>query len=249
MTRPRPAQVELTGEFSSTIIDSINADPSSVQERARVHPALGEPARLAIVDRLELGDASPSEIGRELGLPSNLLAHHLNYWSWPGVLERSRSEDDHRRTYLRLCPQVLAGLLPVGLCIAPRVVFACTHNLPQPCGRRTAPCRRPRRAHIRRCVHPRAATVAHSCGVSLAHAHAPMSTMFARLYGLYRRGADLRRVSRRPGRRRVHRPSDHPYPRSGGRHASAIIRAINQSALNKGLGSTGRRCSQSTGRR
>src|SRR4051812_40448316 len=99
-----------------------------VAERARVHAALGDPARLAIVDRLMLGDASPSEIGRALGLASNLLAHHVKQLEQAGVLERSRSEGDHRRTYLRLRPQVLTGLVPAGLVRAPRVVFVCMHN-------------------------------------------------------------------------------------------------------------------------
>ncbi len=100
----------------------------SVVERARVHAALGDPARLAIVDRLTLGDGSPSEIGRALGLASNLLAHHVKQLELAGVLERSRSEGDHRRTYLRLRPQVLAGLTPAGVLRVPRVVFVCTHN-------------------------------------------------------------------------------------------------------------------------
>ncbi|HEY0448728.1 ArsR family transcriptional regulator [Actinophytocola sp.] len=101
---------------------------SSVVERARLHAALGEPARLAVVDRLLLGDASPGEIGRELGLASNLLAHHVKLLDQAGVLERSRSEGDHRRTYLRLRPAALAGLTPAGGLLAPRVVFVCTHN-------------------------------------------------------------------------------------------------------------------------
>ena len=47
------------------------------ERRARMHAALGEPVRLRIVDRLVLGDASPGELGRQVGLPTNLLAHHL----------------------------------------------------------------------------------------------------------------------------------------------------------------------------
>ncbi|HEX6356463.1 helix-turn-helix domain-containing protein [Actinophytocola sp.] len=101
---------------------------SDVVGRARLHAALGEPARLAIVDRLLLGDASPSELGRVLGLASNLLAHHVKLLEQAGVVERSRSEGDHRRTYLRLRPSVLAGLVPAGMVRAPRVVFVCTHN-------------------------------------------------------------------------------------------------------------------------
>lgn len=69
-----------------------------------MHAALGEPARLAIADRLVLGDASPTETERELSLPSNLLAHHLKLLEQAGVIERSRSEGDQRRTYLRLRP-------------------------------------------------------------------------------------------------------------------------------------------------
>jgi len=101
---------------------------SGLVDRAQVHAALGEPARLAIVDRLMLGDASPSEIGKSLGLASNLLAHHVKQLEQAGVVQRSRSEGDHRRTYLRLRPQALTGLLSAGMVRAPRVVFVCTHN-------------------------------------------------------------------------------------------------------------------------
>src|SRR6266516_8190906 len=93
---------------------------SSLAARARLHAALGEPARLAIVDRLSLGDASPGEIGRALGVASNLLAHHVKLLEQAGVLERSRSEGDQRRTYLRLRPATLAGLLPARAVRAPR---------------------------------------------------------------------------------------------------------------------------------
>jgi protein-tyrosine-phosphatase/DNA-binding HxlR family transcriptional regulator len=111
------------------MIESMNVEwSSSVTERARLHAVLGEPARLAIVDRLLLGDASPGEIGRELGLATNLVAHHVKLLAQAGVIERSRSEGDHRRTYLRLRPATLTGLGPVGALRAPRVVFVCTHN-------------------------------------------------------------------------------------------------------------------------
>ena len=89
----------------------MNADTSSLQARARVHAALGDPARLAIVDALTLGDASPGEIGADLGMPTNLVAHHLKVLQEAGLIVRTRSEGDRRRTYLRLEPQVLASLL------------------------------------------------------------------------------------------------------------------------------------------
>jgi protein-tyrosine-phosphatase len=96
--------------------------------RARVHAALGDPARLAIVDALTLGDASPGEIGHDLGMPTNLVAHHLKVLRDAGLIVRTRSEGDRRRNYLRLQPDVLASLAPPPLRDTGRVVFVCTHN-------------------------------------------------------------------------------------------------------------------------
>lgn len=107
----------------------MNADwTAGVEGRARVHAALGEPARLAIVDMLALGDASPGEIGARLRLPTNLVAHHLGVLQDAGLIRRSRSEGDARRTYVRLRPEVVAGLARGVLMPASRVVFVCTHN-------------------------------------------------------------------------------------------------------------------------
>lgn len=102
--------------------------PTDLAARVRVHAALGEPTRLAIVDALLLGDASPGEIGAALGLPTNLLAHHLSVFADAGLIERSRSEGDRRRTYLRLRHQALPALTPVQVQPAVRVAFVCTHN-------------------------------------------------------------------------------------------------------------------------
>ena len=96
--------------------------------RAAVHAALADPSRLAIVDELVLGDRSPSELGDVLGLPSNLVAHHLRALEEAGLVARARSEADRRRTYVRLRPGTLSGLLPAAVVPATRVVFVCTHN-------------------------------------------------------------------------------------------------------------------------
>src|SRR3954453_5197142 len=103
-------------------------EPSALHLRARIHAALSDPARLAIVDALTLGDASPGEIGHDLGLPTNLVAHHVKVLEDAGLIARSRSEGDRRRTYLRLQPDALATLAPPPLPDANRVVFVCTHN-------------------------------------------------------------------------------------------------------------------------
>ncbi len=104
-----------------------------LERRARVHAALGEPARLAIVDRLVPGDASPGELGAEFGLATNLLAHHLRVLQDAGVVRRVQSEGDRRRAYVQLRtedPLVWAAIStsPQVLTAGQRVVFVCTHN-------------------------------------------------------------------------------------------------------------------------
>jgi protein-tyrosine-phosphatase len=138
-----------------------------------VHAALGDPARLAIVDALTLGDASPGEIARELGLATNLIAHHVNVLTDAGLVVRTRSEGDRRRTYLRLEPGVLASLAAPHLPAAGRVVFVCTHNSArsqlaaalwrQRTGRAVASAG----THPVARVHPRAVKIAHRHGLSL----------------------------------------------------------------------------------
>jgi protein-tyrosine-phosphatase len=82
------------------------------------------------VDLLLLGDSSPRELQDRLKIPSNLMAHHLKVLQDQGMISRSRSEGDRRRTYLRLLPDALAGLLPRTAAGREegRVVFVCTAN-------------------------------------------------------------------------------------------------------------------------
>lgn len=98
--------------------------------RAAVHAALAEPVRLAMVDALALQDVSPKALGARLGLPSNLLAHHLGVLERAGLVVRGRSEADRRRSYVRLVPEALDGLVPAARALPrpARVVFVCTHN-------------------------------------------------------------------------------------------------------------------------
>ncbi|RYP88077.1 ArsR family transcriptional regulator [Nocardioides guangzhouensis] len=98
------------------------------EERARVHAALADPARVRIVDLLADGDASPTDVQALLKMPSNLVAHHLRVLEQAGLLHRHRSEADRRRSYLRLLREPLDGLLPASLTHVPRVVFVCTAN-------------------------------------------------------------------------------------------------------------------------
>jgi ArsR family transcriptional regulator, arsenate/arsenite/antimonite-responsive transcriptional repressor / arsenate reductase (thioredoxin) len=99
--------------------------------RAAIHAALGEPARLAIVDQLAVSDRSPSELGDRLGLTTNLLAHHLDVLATVGLVTRTISSGDRRRKYVRLERAALAALTALG--VSPprrpsRTLFLCTHN-------------------------------------------------------------------------------------------------------------------------
>ncbi len=107
---------------------------AEVERRARMHSALGEPARLAIIDHLALGDAAPGELGQEFLLATNLLAHHLKVLQDAGLIRRVRSEGDRRRSYVQLVlddPLVTALTSPAATNLnraAERVVFVCTRN-------------------------------------------------------------------------------------------------------------------------
>jgi protein-tyrosine-phosphatase len=100
----------------------------SFQARVARHAALADPARLRIVDLLTLGDFSPTELQAELGMSSNLLAHHLRTLEDAGLATRHRSEADKRRSYLRLAAGALDGLVPGAVQGAGRVLFVCTRN-------------------------------------------------------------------------------------------------------------------------
>jgi protein-tyrosine-phosphatase len=101
---------------------------SELERRVIKHAALADPSRLRITDTLLAGDASPSELAAVLGMPSNLLAHHLNVLDQAGLITRRRSEGDRRRTYLQLVPGALDSLAPPTARAAPRVLFVCTAN-------------------------------------------------------------------------------------------------------------------------
>jgi protein-tyrosine-phosphatase/DNA-binding transcriptional ArsR family regulator len=101
---------------------------TTLELRAARHAALGDPARLAIVDELSVSDRAPVELRRRLDMESNLLAHHLDVLEKVGLIERSRSSGDGRRRYVHLLPAALDGLTP-GRAIPPgTALFVCNAN-------------------------------------------------------------------------------------------------------------------------
>jgi protein-tyrosine-phosphatase len=77
---------------------------------------------------LALSDRSPTELARQFGLASNLLAHHLDVLSRAGLIDRVASTADGRRRYVRLRRSALDEL-SIGNVRAPRrMVFVCSLN-------------------------------------------------------------------------------------------------------------------------
>jgi ArsR family transcriptional regulator, arsenate/arsenite/antimonite-responsive transcriptional repressor / arsenate reductase (thioredoxin) len=114
---------------ASMTIESMETEANAnAMTRSSIYAALADPGRLAIVDRLALGDASPSELQGLLSMPSNLIAHHLNVLQKANVIDRVRSEGDRRRMYVSLNFEALESLLPSPVRRAQRVVFVCTQN-------------------------------------------------------------------------------------------------------------------------
>lgn len=119
----------LTAQTHSVSIESMDAERTTdLQRRAAKHAALSDPGRLAIIETLSLGDASPTELQAMLGVSSNLLAHHLKVLQTEGLLIRTRSEADRRRTYLQLVHAALEGIVPGTKTSVARIVFVCTAN-------------------------------------------------------------------------------------------------------------------------
>lgn len=93
-----------------------------------MYGALGEPARLAIVEELVASDRSPKELGAMFGLPSNLLAHHLEVLEQAGLIARTASAGDGRRKYVRLVRPAAAAVGVTGRQQVGEMLFVCTQN-------------------------------------------------------------------------------------------------------------------------
>ncbi len=102
--------------------------PVELNQRAAVHAALGDAARLRLIDELVVSDRSPKELAELSGLPTNLLAHHLDVLESVGLITRIASAGDGRRKYVHLVRETMPSLpvathAPVG-----KMLFLCTHN-------------------------------------------------------------------------------------------------------------------------
>jgi ArsR family transcriptional regulator, arsenate/arsenite/antimonite-responsive transcriptional repressor / arsenate reductase (thioredoxin) len=106
----------------------ISLGPVHLDDRARVHAALGDPRRLRVVDALRRTDLTFSDLIQITGLRGNRLAHHLDALEGAGLLARRISEGDRRRRYLRLNVARLDELAVTTAALPSRALFVCTHN-------------------------------------------------------------------------------------------------------------------------
>jgi protein-tyrosine-phosphatase len=73
-------------------------------------------------------DLASGELGARLGIPTNLVAHHLKVLEEAGLILRRRSEGDGRRTYVTRT-HACNDLLGAGQLARPRkVAFVCSQN-------------------------------------------------------------------------------------------------------------------------
>ena len=101
----------------------------NLEARARAYAALGDPSRLAIIDLLANADLASGELGNQLDIPTNLVAHHLRVLEEAGLILRRRSEGDGRRTYVTRTP-ACNQLIGAGrhLPRPHKVAFICSQN-------------------------------------------------------------------------------------------------------------------------
>ena len=81
----------------------------TMEQAAALFKALGDPNRLKILDLLMQGDSCNCELKDKLGLPPNLLSHHLGVLRKTGLVNSRRDAIDSRWIYYAVDPTAAAG--------------------------------------------------------------------------------------------------------------------------------------------
>ena len=76
-----------------------NINEPTLDETAVVLKALADPNRLRIFDLLMQGDSCNCELNEQLGMPPNLLSHHLRILRQAGLINSRRDAIDGRWIY------------------------------------------------------------------------------------------------------------------------------------------------------
>jgi ArsR family transcriptional regulator len=80
------------------VLDSVS-EREALSETAAFLKALGDPNRLRIFAWLMNGDTCNCELVEHLGMPANLLSHHLKVLSEAGLINARRDRIDGRWVY------------------------------------------------------------------------------------------------------------------------------------------------------
>lgn len=88
-------------------MDPLSIGEQTAEEASTVLKALADPNRLCIFDLLMQGDWSNCELNDRLGLPPNLLSHHLHALREAGLVDSHRDEADARWIFYTVNPTVV----------------------------------------------------------------------------------------------------------------------------------------------
>lgn len=88
----------------------MNGKPADVVELANALKVLADPTRLAILDLLVEGVQCNCHLGGRLGLPMNLISHHLKALREAGLVHVERDPFDARWVYYSVSQKKLAEL-------------------------------------------------------------------------------------------------------------------------------------------
>jgi ArsR family transcriptional regulator len=94
--------------MSEAMEKMIPQDEAALAEITTILKALGEPNRLRIFAELMKGDTCNAELNEALGLPANLLSHHLKVLSETGLVTSRRDRIDGRWIYYSVDRQAAA---------------------------------------------------------------------------------------------------------------------------------------------
>jgi ArsR family transcriptional regulator len=90
-----------------TMAGRLSMGGQTPEEVAAITKALADPNRLRILDLLMEGDSCNCELNEKLGLPPNLLSHHLRVLRQVGLLCSRRDAMDARWIYYAVNKQVV----------------------------------------------------------------------------------------------------------------------------------------------
>jgi DNA-binding transcriptional ArsR family regulator len=88
--------------------EKLSAGEQPVEEAVAVLQALADANRLRILDLLMQGDSCNCELKEQLGLPPNLLSHHLRALRLAGLVRSRRDAVDGRWIYYVVSKETLA---------------------------------------------------------------------------------------------------------------------------------------------